>query len=353
MASNVVNFSALQTQDSDEMKEMHCEECDKHLSKYVPANGFCVDCCVYMCDMCIMYHRRYMKQHNLKDKNNMPQDYCFEKCSVHSNELIKFYCEKCDKTACCECRKHNHPNCQTIKHLPTLVQEADQNKELTCFLNDMDTISVNLEETKKQLQSNLEYITSQETKEKLKITKHKEELVTSYSKQQKDIIENFDKRMDETIAKLKRERQELVEELSKRKKNFENKLNNAEKDVIKKIEKSKNSDQTKLDSLMKKTSTLIDELETLSNELLQKQNLGQKCHLFIAMKKAEGNKRNLGRSVSEITTKNKINFYSTYPTQTDLTIKALDRTTNFFSYKTYETQFMMDLDLPYVFFNIK
>ncbi|XP_053386650.1 transcription intermediary factor 1-alpha-like [Mercenaria mercenaria] len=117
------NYNVSQTQDSDDVQEMYCEECEKHEDRYAPANGFCVDCVEYLCADCFKYHRRHFKSYEVEDKNNMPQDFYFEKCSAHPKELIKFYCSECEKSACQECKDIDHQNCHNVNHLPTLVKD--------------------------------------------------------------------------------------------------------------------------------------------------------------------------------------------------------------------------------------
>ncbi|XP_053381863.1 transcription intermediary factor 1-alpha-like [Mercenaria mercenaria] len=209
------SLSGSQTQDSDELQEMYCEECDKHSVKYVPAEGFCVDCVEYRCDLCILYHKKHYRYHQVQDKNKMPQDFCFEKCSDHPYKIAKFYSEKCDKFACYVYKTNNHQNCNKVRHLPTLVKGVEQSNEFKDLLEQMDTLSEDLEYTKQQLQSNLTYIISQETNEKLKISNQKDKLVFSYIKQQKEGIESFEKKMEEP-----RERQAFVEQLADKKRNL-------------------------------------------------------------------------------------------------------------------------------------
>ncbi|XP_060579030.1 uncharacterized protein LOC132736004 [Ruditapes philippinarum] len=132
------DFSTSFTQDSDEVEEMFCEVCDKHDKQYVPAEGFCEECFEYLCGICLKYHKIYMKSHTIKDKDKMPQDFCLEKCSVHQDELVKFYCQDCKKFACNECKTQDHGNCSMVSHLPALVPECKASELNITNIQDCD-----------------------------------------------------------------------------------------------------------------------------------------------------------------------------------------------------------------------
>ncbi|XP_053405429.1 uncharacterized protein LOC128558954 [Mercenaria mercenaria] len=331
MASNVENVSASQLRVSSEMQEMFCEECEQYSTEYKPAEGYCVDCCMYLCEVSLLYHKG--QQHNIQDKYTMPQDSCSEKCSAHSNKRIKFYCENCEEIACSECKKTHHQNCLDVSDLAAVVKGDEQAKELEDLLEDMGELSEDLENTKKEIKSNVEYIASQETIEKLKISNQNAKRVADYSKLQEEIIENFDKQMEETTANMKRERQKLVEKLSEEMRKFQEKLDNAEKDLTKACKSLTTSDQTNLDSLMEKTLTIIDELKISSANLKGEENSGKKCHLFIAIKNAKHKTRNLRNSLSEIKKENRIKYNSTEQPQTNQTNQTPESNTSHFSYE--------------------
>ncbi|XP_060572481.1 uncharacterized protein LOC132730540 [Ruditapes philippinarum] len=128
MAYSRIDFSASFTQDSDEVQEMFCEHCDKHDKQYVPAEGFCVKCFEYLCGTCVKFHKRLLVTHYIKDKDYMPQDFCIEKCSVHQDELVKFYCQACKKFACTECKTQDHWYCSMVSHLPAFVPGIENSK---------------------------------------------------------------------------------------------------------------------------------------------------------------------------------------------------------------------------------
>ncbi|XP_053386240.1 E3 ubiquitin-protein ligase TRIM71-like [Mercenaria mercenaria] len=325
------NFSASQTQGNDEVKEMYCEECEKHEDSYAPADGFCEDCVEYKCADCCRYHRRHFKNHTVKDKDNMPQDFYFEKCSAHPKELIKFFCSECEKSACQECKDKDHQNCNNVTHLPTLVKDIKPSTgtELKDLKENLDKLSNDVKNTEKEMGDKCVIIDSLEGRAKSTVKQHNDQLIENYEQQQKEIIDNFDKKMEETIAKLKKERKNLVEELAEKKSMFKAKISDAEQNIVKTVENL----NAEFKTLKKKQLTLVDDLKKLSADLEQAQVLGQNCKLFLTMKLTKRNHEQLSQNMQELQN-NYIRCYKVEP-NIDLkpSIQSLESRTTFFSYK--------------------
>ncbi|XP_045174543.2 uncharacterized protein LOC123535854 [Mercenaria mercenaria] len=103
-----------------------CEPC-LVIGKHVEAHGFCVECQEYLCKNCYAYHKQIKatKSHQLLDKKNMGQHtfqrtdsaVCFEKCTIHGNEIIKFFCTTHEYLGCTDCITLNHRACE-IDYIP-------------------------------------------------------------------------------------------------------------------------------------------------------------------------------------------------------------------------------------------
>ncbi|XP_060573399.1 E3 ubiquitin-protein ligase TRIM33-like [Ruditapes philippinarum] len=139
--------SASTTFDSDEVKEMYCEECEKHGDGYTPAVAFCVDCVEYKCVTCQKYHKRQSKTHKIQDSDSMPQDFYFEKCPTHPQQLVKFYCSECSKEACQECKDNEHDKCSDVNHLPTLASGIQKSSDLKDLQQNLDRLSEEIKDT--------------------------------------------------------------------------------------------------------------------------------------------------------------------------------------------------------------
>ncbi|XP_053386625.1 E3 ubiquitin-protein ligase TRIM71-like [Mercenaria mercenaria] len=322
------NFSASQTQDSDDVQEMYCEECEKHDDRYTPAVGFCVDCVEYKCVNCLRYHMRHYKNHTVEEKNTMPQDFYFEKCSSHPKELIKFFCSECEKTACQECKNNDHKNCCNVSHLPTLAKDIKTSTELKSLKENLDKLSNDIKDTKNKLDDKCATMDSLENEAKATVKMHKDKLIATYKQQQNEIIDNFDKKMKETIAKLKKERKVLVEELAEKQSKFKLRISDEEQRTVKAVENS-NAD---FKTLRKKHLALVDDLKKLSAELVQAQPLGLNCKLFLTMKFTERICEKLSQNMQEFQN-NFIHHYKVEPKiESKQSIQSLETTTAFFSY---------------------
>lgn len=103
--------------DDEEEKEEDrhvCTGCDENEE----ATSFCVECKEWLCDQCVIAHRRVRitKDHMIQSKeeakkieddtNSTPQKIMF--CTVHKNEQLKLFCETCDKLTCRDCQLEEH-----------------------------------------------------------------------------------------------------------------------------------------------------------------------------------------------------------------------------------------------------
>ncbi|XP_060561363.1 transcription intermediary factor 1-beta-like [Ruditapes philippinarum] len=255
-------------------RKCFCEHCDKHDKQYVPAEGFCEDCVEYLCGICLKFHKRYMPTHTTKDNDNMPQDFCLEKCSVHQDELVKFYCQACKKFACTECKTQDHGNCSMISHLPTLVPGIENSQEIKELYENLNELMKDLENTEEQVNINKKEIASQETKILDKVMKKKKEILSAFEKHQKEIIQDFEKKIEETLKGLKQEKKEKIEKLQEHQRKLEKLLNDEENEIKKKIEIIKRNDKKVLKTITEETSKMKTKLNTISQKLVSSSRSG-------------------------------------------------------------------------------
>ncbi|XP_060557273.1 uncharacterized protein LOC132717736 [Ruditapes philippinarum] len=290
------NFSASLTQASDEANEMYCEECERHGDGHVTAVAFCVDCVEYKCATCQKYHRRQFQNHKLQDSDHMPQDFYFEKCSAHPNQLIKFYCSDCIKEACKECKDNEHVNCSDINHLPTLASDIQKSEEFKGLRKYIDKLKEDIKYTNTLVKAKCEVIDKQEEQATEACKEYKDKLLAAYTLQHQNLIDNFDKKLNETVVKLEKERKDLIQELSEKEKKFEENIKKAETDIIEEVV----STNTNFKSLKLEHLNLVENLKALTVELKHAQNLGQNCKLLIKLKSAKQLCENLHKSIEQM-----------------------------------------------------
>ncbi|XP_060583385.1 transcription intermediary factor 1-beta-like [Ruditapes philippinarum] len=333
MANSRIDFSASFTQDSDEVQEMFCEVCDKHDKQYVPAEGFCEECFEYLCETCLKYHRVYKKSHTIKDKDNMPQDFCLEKCSVHQDELVKFYCQACKKFACTECKTRDHGNCGMVGHLPALVPGIENSQEVKELNENLDELMKDLGNTEKHVNINMKYVTSQETKILDTVMKKKKEILSVFEKHHKDIIQNFEKKKEETFQKLEEEKKEKIEKLQDNQRKLEKLLNDEENEIKKKIEIIKRDDMKIVQAITEETSKMKIKLKAISTELVHHQNTDQRCQLYVAMKKGQEIIEQLKPDIDKQCKDNSIHYYKVKCKAFEQNATNLQDFHKFFTYK--------------------
>ncbi|XP_060579036.1 uncharacterized protein LOC132736009 [Ruditapes philippinarum] len=327
------DFSTSFTQDSDEVQEMFCEFCNKQDNQYVPAEGFCEECLEYLCRTCLKYHRVYKKSHTIKDKDNMPQDFCLEKCSVHQDELVKFYCQACKKFACAECKTQDHGNCSMISYLPALVQGIENSQETKELTENVDKLMKALENTEKYVNINMKYVASQETKILDTVMKKKKEILSVFEKHQNKVIQDLDKKIEETLKRLKQEKKEKIEKLQEDQNRLEKLLNNEENEIKKKIEIIKKDDKKILQAITEKTSKMKIKLKAISTELIHHQNTDQRCQLFVAMKRGEEVIEQLKPDAGKQCKDNLIHYYKVECKASEQNITNLQDCHKFFTYQ--------------------
>ncbi|XP_060593331.1 uncharacterized protein LOC132747828 [Ruditapes philippinarum] len=294
---------------SDEAQEMFCEHCNTHDKKHVPAEGFCEYCLVYLCGTCIKFHERYMLSHTIKDKDNMPQDFCFEKCSVHQDELIKFYCQVCEKIACIECKKEVHENCEAVKHLPSFVQGIENSKEVKVFSEDLEEFLKSMENTEVQVNTNLREINSLQSKALNTVMEKKEEILSTFKEYQKEVVDDFEKKMGETIRRLSEKRMILIELFGHKYKKLEETLEEEVTEIKEKIDTAKSGDQINIQNISKETSKIKEGVKMISSRMASYQNASQRCSLFVSLKKGQKSLKRLEANANNLCTTNKIHHY--------------------------------------------
>ena len=113
-------MATLSLGDNDDAPDLLCDNCEEPEK---PVEKRCKDCLQFLCGPCAEFHRISCdtKDHVLQSKdelkNNEPAENARPlKCSKH-HELIKFYCNTCQKTICM--------SCSVLEHKPHNVVSLD------------------------------------------------------------------------------------------------------------------------------------------------------------------------------------------------------------------------------------
>jgi hypothetical protein len=228
-----------------------------------------------------------MLSHSIKDKDNMPQDFCQEKCSVHQDELVKFFCQICKIFASTECKTQNHGSCITVSHIPALVPGIENSQEIKELNENLDELMEDLENTDEHMNISMEEVASQETMILDTVMKKKTEILLAFVKHKEEVIQHLEKRIEETVKRLEKEKKEKIEKLSENQRKLEKLLNDEENKIKKQIEIIKKNDEKILKTIAVKTLKMRTKLNIISAELVNHQKRDRRCQLFVAMKKGE------------------------------------------------------------------
>ncbi|XP_053396016.1 E3 ubiquitin-protein ligase TRIM33-like [Mercenaria mercenaria] len=308
------------TQDSDEVPEMHCEQCE-YFGESVEAEGFCVNCLEYMCKSCLKYHAR-QNQHILQDRKTMPQDFCFEQCQVHKNRFIRFYCSVCEKCACIKCRTNDHKKCTGIGHVPTIAKGIENGKELKELLKDINLISTELDRTKRILNTCIQQTDLQQKHEKRAIEKKKEGRKIQLKQLQQMLTDKFDRFKTDMITVINKIQEENTACLTMELNMFDIEQTEKENNTLASLEKATTTGISNMRSLLATNVTLNSGVQTVLSDLNQKQNTAQRCKLFLALKTAMPYIKIQKQKMQELTTA--VQLTSDLPKQTKENVRESD-----------------------------
>lgn len=196
---------------SDEIMEMYCEPCKRDGTRNLLAEGFCVKCEDFICGTCVLYHKRFFSDHNIKSRQEMSFEFDTGKCSEHTEEPVMFYCERCDDFACAICKQNCHRNCSLIKHLYE-VAEAFEMGEGNDIVSKISILKCEANNVRQNIAENTELARKFKETVKTDVKQRKIELIAEFDQIENEIdtiestdqdrLQNCAKAVDKLDAKL-------------------------------------------------------------------------------------------------------------------------------------------------------
>ena len=321
----------LQTQDSDEVRGMHCEHCSILTGNNAPAEGFCVDCLEYMCRTCLMYHKMYMSNHSLQDQGSMPQEFSLENCDNHPNRLVKYYCTVCQTFACPECKAKDHKQCSDTKYLPNLVCDIEKSVEYKRLIQTVRKLIADLDDIKDQAERNLIYVDVQFNRAQSTITKHRENIISDFRNHVAETLDDFDRKVEETVAKLNTERNKLVQKLEEKERKLADEIDSAAEEVMNQIDKMASEDKHTLSDVCSQIDTLSPDIHDQSESLKLEEQAGSRCKLFMMMKQAEKDVVSVRKQVNKLQQTNNSYLYVVIPEDVNIHDGCLQSKNRYFT----------------------
>lgn len=257
-----------EVQDSEELVEMYCEDCHSE-GKDETATGYCIDCVKYFCQNCLKFHKKYISGHKQLENSDMPKDVCLEQCDIHDDELIKFYCHRCDKFACKLCKDISHKSCNSLNHVPELVKDIENGQELKDVVQDLEKMDSKLRGIHDDIDRN------------------------------EQVIEQIRDDTDLAIENNADNISEMIKE----------KIN-----ILKlQVEEKAQNDRKRLKVISVLYENLKSETETLKNQIKYQNDAKQRCKLFMTLKRARRNLKDFERKLQEMNKKNVVEEYRFEP----------------------------------------
>ncbi|XP_070546617.1 E3 ubiquitin-protein ligase TRIM56-like [Ptychodera flava] len=174
-----------------EAHQVLCNGCEEN-----EAATWCVDCSLYFCKSCIKPHNVIKRDHSVKTlqerRESKPSMLLQQKvyCSLHPENVVKYFCEICKVVVCTDCAITNH---RSAEHILKDLKEA------AC-------------EYKSQLEDLLSKVNARkQSPEKLTTTANqaRETLMSKCKVEEEKVKEKTAK----VIEEIRREEKQLIEEL--------------------------------------------------------------------------------------------------------------------------------------------
>ena len=131
-----------------------CDFCERE-QKLVEAICFCFDCNEKLCEECKLVHDKNttLRKHNISDINkvndaNEEMLREIDRCAVHPDKKVKYYCIDDDAIFCSNCAIIKHRTCTVLDAIEDRVKDMEVNGGVTKIRSDIDTLLKHVKELK-------------------------------------------------------------------------------------------------------------------------------------------------------------------------------------------------------------
>ncbi|XP_045176389.2 transcription intermediary factor 1-alpha-like [Mercenaria mercenaria] len=230
----------------------NCFEPCLTIGQHVEAHGFCVECQEYLCRNCFECHKRTKasRNHQLLDKDNLVKhvvtgkdsEECTEKCSVHSREIIKFFCQTHEALGCNDCIILGHRTCK-VDYIPDKCAGIGDSEKYRDIMGKLNEKMKDAEDIMK----------------KAKVR---------------------DKEIDNCHAGI-------IKEILNFRKEINERLDQLQQDILKDADKKKFKDKKVIEKVLDEIASISTEIKKLQSSLQASKNARQDGQLYIYIKRAE------------------------------------------------------------------
>ncbi|KAK3587711.1 hypothetical protein CHS0354_042501 [Potamilus streckersoni] len=111
------------------------------------AESFCVDCAFFLCEICLVHHKRFLGNHStitMAELQSSAEAKTFQRvptCEIegHERQKLKYFCKTCQVPICLECTVCEHQNTEGHKRCSVSEVYEEQRKALRDSVMNLDT----------------------------------------------------------------------------------------------------------------------------------------------------------------------------------------------------------------------
>lgn len=181
-----------------------CGMCEKEFNN--PIENYCADCHKYLCTVCYTEHTttQVLSTHVVLSVSSEPAETENSKCSVHSNEPIKYQCETCNMGICVKCIMGDHKdhNIMDIDNSCNIKRVELRN----CMYQLRNQLS-HLNEALFTLTSIEGQIKNEHEQTKLQIRKHSHKVINNIYREQSRLLNETDLNYQQKYEDLSKRRE--------------------------------------------------------------------------------------------------------------------------------------------------
>jgi hypothetical protein len=180
-----------------------CGMCDRDFDN--PIENYCADCHKYLCTLCYNEHAitKVLSSHIMLKVSPDPAETENSKCTVHSNEPIKYECEICNMGICVKCIMGEHKDHDIVDiDYSCNIKRVELRKcmyQLKNHLSHLNEAMFNLTTIEGQVKSEHE-------KTKLQIRKHSHLVINNIYREQSRLLNETDLNYQQKYDELSKKR---------------------------------------------------------------------------------------------------------------------------------------------------
>ncbi|XP_071078599.1 E3 ubiquitin-protein ligase TRIM56-like [Haliotis cracherodii] len=189
-------------ENTDHDTENRCHPCQV-LDESHPANSYCQDCDVPLCERCVKMHASLSgtSNHVIADLGGAVKVTRRQRCWEH-NEVMDFCCRDCNKAICPKCCIIYHRRCDSVVTIQSMMSEMRN-----VLTHNMGLITQSLDGTGRSLQrhiSQIDKVIHNKDKIKSQIRQASQKAIDVIKQKEKQLLEELNEMTEKQSGQLRR-----------------------------------------------------------------------------------------------------------------------------------------------------